>query len=195
MSSLRRRSPEQIEAVGEDELQMLERPIFIVGTMRSGSTLFRLILDAHPNIAIGEETGFMGALVATRRIPNWPHGRCWFECIGWNGTGVRRTAPRVLRRPLRAACAVAGKAAVGRQDTLPLAAHPPDGGDLSRCLVRRHRAESRGSRALAPAHVPLCDGRCGDALCHREQGDPAARHRTRRPTVRAGALRGPGAVP
>ena len=37
-------------------------PIFVVGTMRSGSTLFRLILDAHPNIAISEETGFMGGL-------------------------------------------------------------------------------------------------------------------------------------
>jgi hypothetical protein len=62
---------------------MQERPIFIVGTMRSGSTLFRLILDAHPHIAIGEETGFMGALAATRRIPNWPHGQGWFERIGW----------------------------------------------------------------------------------------------------------------
>ena len=27
-------------------------PIFIVGTERSGSNLLRLILDAHPNIAI-----------------------------------------------------------------------------------------------------------------------------------------------
>ncbi len=53
---------------------MLDRPIFICGTMRSGSTLFRLILDSHPNISISEETGFMGALTATKRIPNWQHG-------------------------------------------------------------------------------------------------------------------------
>lgn len=58
-------------------------PIFIVGTMRSGSTLFRLVLDAHPNIAIGEETGFMGALAATRQVPNWQHGRDWFVRLGW----------------------------------------------------------------------------------------------------------------
>jgi hypothetical protein len=51
--------------------------------MRSGSTLFRLILDAHPRIAIGEETGFMAALAATRRIPHWRHGEGWFERIGW----------------------------------------------------------------------------------------------------------------
>jgi hypothetical protein len=64
---------------------VLERPIFVIGTMRSGSTLFRLILDAHPNIAIGEETGFMGALAATKRIPNWQHGRGWYERLGWTG--------------------------------------------------------------------------------------------------------------
>lgn len=61
----------------------MDRPIFVVGTMRSGSTLFRLILDAHPNIAIGEETGFMAALAATKQIPHWQHGRGWFERLGW----------------------------------------------------------------------------------------------------------------
>jgi hypothetical protein len=63
---------------------MLARPVFIVGTMRSGSTLLRLILDAHPNISISEETGFMGALAATKQIPNWQHGRGWYERIGWS---------------------------------------------------------------------------------------------------------------
>lgn len=63
---------------------MLERPIFVLGTMRSGSTLFRLILDAHPRIAISEETGFMGALAATKQIPHWQHGRGWFQRLGWS---------------------------------------------------------------------------------------------------------------
>jgi hypothetical protein len=63
---------------------MSEQPIFVVGTMRSGSTLFRLILDAHPRIAISEETGFMGALAATKQIPHWQHGRGWYERIGWS---------------------------------------------------------------------------------------------------------------
>ena len=58
-------------------------PIFIVGSMRSGSTMLRLILDSHPRIAIGGETGFMGALLATQLIPGWKHGAEWFGRIGW----------------------------------------------------------------------------------------------------------------
>jgi hypothetical protein len=61
----------------------MPRPIFIVGTMRSGSTLLRLILDGHPDIAIGEETGFMGAVAATKAIPNWRYGREWYGRLGW----------------------------------------------------------------------------------------------------------------
>jgi hypothetical protein len=63
---------------------VLERPVFVVGTMRSGSTLFRLILDAHPHIAISEETGFMGGLLAAKRIPGWVHGDGWYERLGWS---------------------------------------------------------------------------------------------------------------
>jgi hypothetical protein len=63
---------------------VLERPIFVVGTMRSGSTLFRLVLDAHPHISISEETGFMRAVAATKQIPSWQHGRGWYERIGWS---------------------------------------------------------------------------------------------------------------
>ncbi|MCA1670864.1 MAG: sulfotransferase [Actinobacteria bacterium] len=62
----------------------MQRPIFILGTMRSGSTLFRLILDAHPNIAISEETGFMGALAANKAIPSWLYGREWYGRLGWS---------------------------------------------------------------------------------------------------------------
>src|SRR4051812_7630916 len=63
--------------------RMDEGPIFIVGSMRSGSTMLRLILDSHPRIAIPGETGFMGGLLATRRIPGWKHGAEWFGRIGW----------------------------------------------------------------------------------------------------------------
>lgn len=58
-------------------------PIFVVGTMRSGSTLLRLILDSHDDIAIGEETGFAGAIASTRKIPNWRYGDEWFTRLGW----------------------------------------------------------------------------------------------------------------
>jgi len=37
-------------------------PIFIVGCQRSGTTLLRLILDAHPNVSCGPETLFLVAL-------------------------------------------------------------------------------------------------------------------------------------
>lgn len=58
-------------------------PVFVVGSMRSGSTMLRLILDSHPNIAIGAETGFMGAVLAARAIPNWKHGPGWYQRLDW----------------------------------------------------------------------------------------------------------------
>ena len=58
-------------------------PVFVVGSMRSGSTMLRLILDSHPHIAIGGETGFMGALLATKQIPDWKFGRGWYERLNW----------------------------------------------------------------------------------------------------------------
>lgn len=38
---------------------MTDRPIFVVGAQRSGTTLVRLLLDAHPSICIGPETSFL----------------------------------------------------------------------------------------------------------------------------------------
>jgi hypothetical protein len=58
-------------------------PIFVVGSMRSGSTMLRLILDSHPHIAVGAETGFMGALLGAKAIPSWKHGTDWFQRIDW----------------------------------------------------------------------------------------------------------------
>jgi hypothetical protein len=48
-----------------------ERPIFIIGCARSGTTLVRLILDSHPRISAGAETKFLpelGAMVERARI-------------------------------------------------------------------------------------------------------------------------------
>jgi hypothetical protein len=61
-----------------------DAPVFVVGSMRSGSTLLRLILDSHPRIAIGAETGFMGAVMGTKRIPSWKHGADWYQRINWS---------------------------------------------------------------------------------------------------------------
>lgn len=38
------------------------RPIFIVGSARSGTTMLRLMLDSHPRISCGEETHFLQTL-------------------------------------------------------------------------------------------------------------------------------------
>jgi hypothetical protein len=59
-------------------------PVFVVGSMRSGSTMLRLILDSHPRLAVGAETGFMGALLAAKAIPSWKHGRDWYRRIDWS---------------------------------------------------------------------------------------------------------------
>lgn len=58
-------------------------PVFVVGSMRSGSTMLRLILDSHPSIAMPAETGFMGGLLAMKRIPNWNFGKDWYQRLGW----------------------------------------------------------------------------------------------------------------
>jgi hypothetical protein len=60
----------------------LARPIFIVGAMGSGTTLVRLVLDSHPNIAIPRETGFMRGYDALRFTPFKWHGN-WTRRLGW----------------------------------------------------------------------------------------------------------------
>lgn len=74
------------ESVAKGSAPTGSAPIFIVGSMRSGSTMLRLILDSHPRIAIGGETGFMGALLATKRIPNWKFGDGWYVRLNWTET-------------------------------------------------------------------------------------------------------------
>jgi Sulfotransferase family len=58
-------------------------PVFIIGAMGSGSTLLRLILDSHDNIAIPRETGFMRAYNAHQFVPFKWSGRNWARRMGW----------------------------------------------------------------------------------------------------------------
>ena len=48
--------------------ELAERPIFIVGHPRSGTTLLRFLLSSHPRIHIPEETGFLPFLAKDREI-------------------------------------------------------------------------------------------------------------------------------
>jgi len=59
-------------------------PIFIVGAMGSGTTLLRLMLDSHENIAIPPETGFMRGYSALRFTPFKWSGRNWTGRLGWS---------------------------------------------------------------------------------------------------------------
>lgn len=59
-----------------------DRPIFVVGSNGSGSTLLRLMLDSHPNIAIPEETGFLRLAALHRWVPYWKLGGDWYRNLG-----------------------------------------------------------------------------------------------------------------
>ena len=58
-------------------------PIFVVGVMGSGTTLLRLMLDSHPNLAIAQETTFGRAVLAHKWIPFWLFGGEWYRRLGW----------------------------------------------------------------------------------------------------------------
>lgn len=57
-------------------------PIFVVGPAGSGTTLMRLILDSHDDIAIAQETGFARALLANEHVPFWEFGAEWYGRLG-----------------------------------------------------------------------------------------------------------------
>ncbi|HOP46455.1 MAG TPA: sulfotransferase [Desulfobacteraceae bacterium] len=48
------------------------RPVFIIGCPRSGTTLLRLMLDSHPNISCGPETSFLIDMKPIV-VHHWPH--------------------------------------------------------------------------------------------------------------------------
>lgn len=54
----------------------------VIGSMGSGTTLLRLMLDSHPNIMIAQETGFLRAAQAQYHIPFWKFGGEWLSRIG-----------------------------------------------------------------------------------------------------------------
>jgi Sulfotransferase family len=58
------------------------RPIFIVGSNGSGSTLLRLMLDSHERIAIPAETGFLRLALTHRWVPYWQLGDRWHTGLG-----------------------------------------------------------------------------------------------------------------
>lgn len=66
----------------------MDSPIFLIGAMRSGTTLVRLVLDSHDNIAIPQETGFMRLVQAQKFTPFWKWGDVWHEHLGLSETDL-----------------------------------------------------------------------------------------------------------
>jgi hypothetical protein len=58
---------EAVAPEGTEETDEAKAPIFIVGCHRSGTTLLRLMLDSHPRISCGPETGLLSDLAALTR--------------------------------------------------------------------------------------------------------------------------------
>lgn len=54
-----------------------QAPIFIIGSGRSGTTLLRQILSAHPNIHICQEAGFF---LGSQFVPSRANTNDWMEC-------------------------------------------------------------------------------------------------------------------
>ena len=66
---------------------------FIVGVPRSGTTLLRMMLDAHPELAVGPETHFLPKMLALSTNPN-PLGEVIAEIRGserWLDFGLSST--------------------------------------------------------------------------------------------------------
>lgn len=61
-----------------------EAPVFVIGPQRSGTTLLRLILDSHPDLASGPETGFMRAVRMIKNVPDFHGGDRWYEAYGFS---------------------------------------------------------------------------------------------------------------
>jgi hypothetical protein len=73
-------------------------PIFIVGAMGTGTTLLRLMLDSHENIAIPHETGFMRIYLGLRHAPFKWSGRYWARRLGWSDEEVDELAREFFDR-------------------------------------------------------------------------------------------------
>jgi hypothetical protein len=67
---------------GQPASSTTHRPIFIAGTPGSGTTLLRLMLDSHENIAIAQETGFLRLAATHRWVPYWELGDQWAKNLG-----------------------------------------------------------------------------------------------------------------
>jgi len=176
------------EPAASNDVEGGDGPVFVVGSMRSGSTLLRLILDSHPRIAIGAETGFMGAVMGTKRIPDWKYGAEWYQRIGWSEAELDARLREFYAGMFERYAAERGKARWGEKtpfhtahvaemaDVFPtsvfvgIVRHP--GAVASSLASGFHYAHDEGLRYWTATQRDLVDGACrvGDrfVLCRYE---------------------------
>ncbi|MGH9672746.1 MAG: sulfotransferase family protein [Bryobacteraceae bacterium] len=82
-------------------------PAFLVGCHRSGTTLARFLLDAHPRIACPPESKFMAALHA---FYTYPQALAALQSLGVDEACVRREIRRVIETVMEGFAARHGKA-------------------------------------------------------------------------------------
>ncbi|RKZ40980.1 MAG: sulfotransferase, partial [Gammaproteobacteria bacterium] len=63
-------------------MTMLKNPIFLVGAERSGTTLLRLMLDYHPQIAFQQEFEFTVSQITDPT--DWPNLPGYYEYLSYN---------------------------------------------------------------------------------------------------------------
>ncbi len=90
MASLPPLTPLPLDERGPSVPDIPRGPIFVVGPAGSGTTLMRLILDSHENIAIAQETGFARVLLANEWVPFWEFGGEWYGRLGLNQEQLER---------------------------------------------------------------------------------------------------------
>lgn len=72
--------------------ELLQAPVFLVSSMRSGSTLLRLMLDHHPEIAFEKEFDFTVALVSdSGQLPSMQSYLKWIESVRGVDYAVNRS--------------------------------------------------------------------------------------------------------
>ncbi len=67
---------------GEDEMSA-KFPVFIVGAQRSGTTLLRMLLNAHSKIAIPEEARFLMPMLEQRHLDAGFHGEDYSKLVSF----------------------------------------------------------------------------------------------------------------
>ena len=134
-------------------------PVLVFGAQRSGTTLLRLMLDAHPNIAIGPETGFL------RRIgeaAQWPavgrSGVPWSDGWSVDPETVEREFALAFERVFAAHAAAQGARRWGEKTPLNasygerLARLWPDAQVVT--IVRHPVPVVRSRARWGPSHTP-----------------------------------------